>query len=159
MSESPYTGVSVAKLSKYKKKCPGPKSKYVRKTFTDLRTTEGRELAEILRELENDLGTLTAGQKIILQSVAAQLSVTRAIYNWINNQESVIQSDGKLLPVLAENYLTYTGALQRSILTLHALAGKKAPRTVDLERYIRSKDSFTSKEFSKKSASPSENEE
>lgn len=154
MSESPYTGVPVAKLAKYKKKPPGPKSKYVRKTFTDLRTNEGRELASILRELETDLGTLTAGQKIIMQSVAAQLSVTRAIYNWINNQESVIP-DGKLLPVLAENYLTYTGALHRSILTLHALSGRKAPRTVDLERYIRSKDSVTFK----KSASAEENAE
>lgn len=147
MSESPYTGVPVSKLAIYKKKPPGPKSKYVRKTFTDLRTNEGRELAGILRELESDLGTLTAGQKIILQSVAAQLSITRAIYNWINNQESVIQADGKLLPVLAENFLTYTGALQRSILTLHALAGKKLPRTVDLERYVRMKEPATSKKF------------
>ena len=145
MSDKPYTGVPVTKLSIYKKKPPGPKSKYVRKTFTDLRTNEGRELAEMMRGLENDLGeNISAGQRIIMQSIAAKLAIVRAIYNWINNQESIIRPDGTLLPILDRNFCTYTGALQRAVVELYNLSGKRPSKTISLDDYLGQKSASTS---------------
>lgn len=134
-----------ANLAKWKENRPegnrlthGAKSRTVRRKFTDLRTREAKDLARTIRELEDDLGPLSPGQRVILRNLAAKLAVTRAIAAWVDRQESVVV-DGKLLPILAENFITYTGAIQRGVRELYDLAGKRPHRTVDLDSYIAGK--------------------
>lgn len=128
-------------ITKYKKKPPGPKSEYVRRRFTDMRTREGKALLDTINGLRDDLGTVSRGQEIILANLSAQLSVVRAISRWIDRQESVIGRDGRLLHILQANFITYCNAIQRSVRELYDLAGKKPQRTVDLESYLAGKKS------------------
>lgn len=114
------------------------RSRLVQRKLFDLRTSEGRELAATMRELADDLGPLSPGQKIIMRNVAAKLAITRAIIAWADLQPAVV-AKGELLPILAQNFVTYTGAIQRGIRELYDLAGKRPHRTVDLDSYIAGK--------------------
>jgi hypothetical protein len=134
-----------ANLAAWKEKHPsggnlkhGKRSRIVRRKFTDLRTREGKDLAATMQELADDLGPISPGQKIILKNLAAKLAVTRAIAAWIDRQPSVVVK-GELLPILATSFVAYTGAIQRGVLALYDLAGKRPHRTVDLQSYIEGK--------------------
>ena len=118
----------------------GAKSRRVMRKWTDLRCREGKELARILAEIEDDLGPLSPGQRVILRNVGAKLAVVKQIASWAERQPSVVV-DGRLLPILGENFVTYTGAIERGIRALYELASKKPSRkTLDLSEYLRMKD-------------------
>ena len=118
----------------------GARSRRVMRKWTDLRCRQGRELAAILAEIEDDLGPLSPGQKVILRNVGAKLAIVKQIASWAERQPSVV-ADGKLLPILAENFVTYTGAIERGIRALYELASRKPTRkTLDLSEYLRMKD-------------------
>ena len=117
----------------------GAKSRRVMRKWTDLRCREGRELARILAEIEDDLGPLSPGQKGILQNVGARLAIVKQIASGAERQPSVVV-DGKLLPILGENFVTYTGAIERGIRALYELASRKPTRkTLDLSEYLKIK--------------------
>lgn len=116
----------------------GKRSRIVRRKFTDLRTREGKDLAATMQELADDLGDISPGQRIIMKNLAAKLAVTRAIAAWIDRQPTVVVK-GALLPILAQNFVGYTAAIERSVLALYTLAGKRPHRTVDLDSYIAGK--------------------
>ena len=133
------TSPTLPKLSEYKKKPPGSRSRYVKRRFTDLRSRQGKQLAAIVRELEDDLGPLTAGQKVILENTRAKLAIVRSIASWVERQESVVREDGQLLPILAANFIAYTNAIRLGIVALYDLSAKKKGRGPDIEAYLRSK--------------------
>lgn len=116
----------------------GEKSRVVRRRFTDLRTSQGRELARILGELEDDLGSLSGGQRILMGNLAAKLAIVRSISAWIDRQTSIV-ADGKLLPIVETGFMGYMNAVERTVVLLYDLAGKRPPRTVDLQSYIEGK--------------------
>jgi hypothetical protein len=108
--------------------------------WTDKRCRQGRELARILADIEDDLGPLSPGQRVILRNVGAKLAIVRQIASWAERQPSVV-SNGRLLPILAENFITYTGAIERGIRALYEIASKKPmKRTLDLSEYLRVKE-------------------
>jgi len=133
------TSPTLPKLSNYKKIPPGPRSRYVKRRFTDLRSREAKELARIIRELEHDLGPPNAGQRVILENVKVKLAIVRSIASWVEHQASVVQQDGQLLPILATNFIAYTNAIRLGIVALYDLSAKKKGRGPDLDAYLRSK--------------------
>jgi hypothetical protein len=137
---------SRANLSKYIENNPsgaglkhGARSRRVMRKWTDLRCRQGKELARILAEIEDDLGPLSPGQRVILRNVGAKLAIVRQIASWAERQPSVVV-DGRLLPILGENFVTYTGAIERGIRALYELASRKPTRkTLDLSEYLKIK--------------------
>lgn len=118
----------------------GARSRRVMRKWTDLRCREGKELAAILAEIEDDLGPLSAGQKVILRNIGAKLAIVKQIASWAERQPSVVV-EGRLLPILGENFVTYTGAIERGIRAVYDLANKKPSRkTLDLSEYLRMKE-------------------
>lgn len=96
-------------------------------------------MARIVADIEDDLGPLSPGQKVILSNVAAKLAIVKQIASWAERQPSVVV-DGKLLPILGENFVTYTGAIERGIRALYELASRKPmKRTLDLSEYLKMK--------------------
>jgi len=133
------TSPTLPKLSNYKKIPPGPRSRFVKRRFTDLRSREGKELAAIIGELEQDLGPPNPGQRVLLETLRAQLAVARAVASWAEQQPAIVQQDGRLLPALGENFLAYTNSIRLGIVALYDLSAKKKVRGPDLDAYLRSK--------------------
>jgi hypothetical protein len=133
------TSPTLPKLSNYKKIPPGHRSRYVRRRFTDLRSREGKELAAVVRQIEDDLGPLSAGQKVLVESLRFKLATLRAIASWVERQESVIREDGLLLPILSRNAISFSNSLRLDVFALYGLKEDKRGKVPDLEAYLRSK--------------------
>jgi len=73
-----------------------------------------------------------------MANLAAKLAIVRSIAAWIDRQSSVVV-DGKLLPIVETGFMGYMNAVERTVVLLYDLAGKRPARTVDLESYIAGK--------------------
>jgi hypothetical protein len=101
----------------------------VRQRYSDLRTREGKQLHQIMSDLVADLGgpaELTAGQRLLLDNIKAKLIVLLQISKFVDQQDSVITSDGALLPCLGRGFTTYSESVRRDIEALY-VAIKKVP--------------------------------
>lgn len=132
-----------ANLAKWKGEHPaggnfrhGAFSRHFAKRCSDARTTAGRALRDVMRELEADLGKISAGQRIILGRVREKLIVLSAIGAHIDKQKTVLTKDGGLLPCLRWGYTTYSEALRRDIDLLYTLAHKRPSKAASLEDYL-----------------------
>ena len=133
-----------ANITKYHEEHPegnqlkhGAYSGTIRKRYSDLRTTEGRQLKQMMDELVDDLGgpeAISAKQKLILQNVRSKMIVLLQIGKYIDEQETLIK-DGRLLPILRESYSGYTETLRRDIQALTDLVSDKG-KGPDLSAYI-----------------------
>jgi len=116
----------------------GATSVHVRKRYSDLRTREGKQLRGIIRDLEADLGELSAGQRLLLDSVRSRLIVLLQISKFADKQVSLVSPEGELLPCLAKPFNSYAEGMRRDLETLYN-ATRRPSRVLDLESYLRSK--------------------
>lgn len=126
-------------------KTPFPGSKKARRKFTDGRHREAKELSSIIRALEDDLGQISPGQKILLESLRFKIAVLRGIAKWVEQQPSVVK-DGHVLSVLQRYFLGYDNSVRLGVVALYGLSSKRPNKTVDLESYIAGKKSATQPE-------------
>jgi hypothetical protein len=109
----------------------GAYSKHVRRRYSDKRTTEGKQLAAIIKALVNDCGPdLTAAQYIILDRVREKLIVLMQIGQYVDRQPCVITKEGALLPCLGKGYTTYAESLRRDLEALRTMAKKGRGKTL-----------------------------
>jgi hypothetical protein len=116
----------------------GATSYHIRRKYSDLRTREGKQLRGIMRDLADDLGELSAGQRLLLDSIRSRLIVLFQISKYADRQPSLISPEGDLLPCLARSYGTYAEGLRRDLETLYN-ATRRPARVPDLEAYLRAK--------------------
>jgi hypothetical protein len=67
--------------------------------------------------LVDDLGghdNLTAGQRLLLDTIQSKLIVVLQIGKFVDEQPELIK-DGQLLPVLGKNYLAYLNSLRLAL--------------------------------------------
>lgn len=123
-----------ANLAKWKEENPsggnlrhGAHSAHIRKRYSDKRTTEGRQLAIVIESLRQDIGPdLSVGQCLLLDRVREKLIVLMQIGKYADEQLSLINKKGELLPCLGRNYTSFSEALRRDIESLYT-TGKKTP--------------------------------
>ena len=115
----------------------GAFSSTVRRRYTDLRTTEGRQLQGIIDRIRADLGgDLDEMQNIILARIKEKLLILIQIGQYVDLQESVIQ-DGDLIGCLGSSYVAYDNSLTRSLTLLYNSIGKKKSRKIpSLDEWI-----------------------
>jgi len=112
----------------------GATSKTIRKRYSDRRTREGRALAEILDGLVDDLGgpaALSTGHQVILSSIKSKLIIVMQIGKYTDKAESIIDSEGNLLPALRNSYLGYTESLRRDLEALFGIKRKQAKESYE----------------------------
>lgn len=105
----------------------GAFSKVVRRRYSDRRTTEGKQLATIMREITLDLGgeaALSASQRLILSAMKSKLQVILQISRYADRQLDLIDNDGQLIPVLRSTLTHYQAELRRDIELLHGMSRK-----------------------------------
>ena len=105
----------------------GAYSATVRKRYTDMRSTEGKQLQAIIDGLIDDLGgkaVLTAAQNLLLQSIRSKLIVVLQISKFADCQISLVNSDGELLPCLKSGYTTYSESVRRDLEALFSVKRK-----------------------------------
>jgi hypothetical protein len=108
----------------------GAWSKHVRKRYSDLRTTEGQRLENVIRGLIADLGgnsEISSAQRLLLDNVRSKLIVLFQISSHVDKQESLINEKGELLPCLGKNYTSYAESLRRDLEALFSIRRKTAP--------------------------------
>ena len=95
-------------------------------------------LANILHEIREDLQhDISGAQQLLLGSVRTKLIVLLQIADFIDDQESLINGKGELLPCLSQSYLSYTESLRRDLQGLFDLANKKPTKQPDLQKYLK----------------------
>ena len=105
----------------------GATSSTVRKRYSDLRTTQGKQLQAIIDGLIDDLGgkaVLTSAQNLLLQNIRSKLIVLLQISKYADQQVSLINKEGELLPCLGRNYTTYSESLRRDLEALFSVKRK-----------------------------------
>ena len=87
----------------------GAWSKHIRKRYSDLRTREGKRLAMVIETLRQDIGPdLSPGQSLILDRIREKLIVLAQIGKYADQQISLINEKGELLPCLGRNYTGFS---------------------------------------------------
>ena len=112
----------------------GAYSSTVRQKYSDLRTTEGKQLQAIVNGLIFDLGgksPLSAAQNLLLQNIRSKLIVLLQISKFADQQVSLINSEGELLPCLGRNYTTYSESLRRDLEALFSVKRKAGSLNYD----------------------------
>ncbi len=95
----------------------GADCQHFAKRYTDARTSEGKRLKAVMDALADDLGghdNLTAGQRLLLDTIHSKLIVVLQIGKYADEQSELIK-DGQLLPVLGKNYLAYLNSLRLAL--------------------------------------------
>jgi len=85
-----------------------------------------------------DLGdheNLTAGQRLLLDTIQSKLIVILQISKYVNRQPSIIDQSGQLLPVLGKSYLSYLNSLRLALAELYKMSNDRG-KAPDLEEYI-----------------------
>lgn len=134
-----------ANLQRYRDAHPEPPalrhgfySQQIRRRYSDLRTTEGRELAAIMRSMVEDLGgEPSAAQSVLLGSIRAKLVILLQVSKYVDRQEGVLTKDGGLLPVLRNGFGHYSEALRRDLLALAELGARRPSRVPSLDDYLK----------------------
>jgi hypothetical protein len=107
----------------------GAHSKHIRKRYSDKRTREGKQLANVMQGLVDDLGgsaELTSAQLLLIDNIRSKLIVLFQISKYVDEQECIINEKGELLPCLGKNYITFTEALRRALEALFTIRKKPA---------------------------------
>jgi hypothetical protein len=109
----------------------GAYDKQVRQRFTDERTSEGKALARVMKSLIADCGPdLNTAQCILLDRIREKLMILMKIGEYLDKQMDLVTEKGELLPVLNNNYLPYSNALNKDVAALYAYAGQKKPKRI-----------------------------
>jgi molybdopterin converting factor small subunit len=90
---------------------------HIRRRYSDKRYKEGKQLQAVMDALVDDLGgqgNLTAGQRLLLDTIQSKLIVVLQISQYVDQQAEIIK-DGQLLPVLGKNYLAYLNSLRLAL--------------------------------------------
>ena len=115
----------------------GAYSKHVRRCYSDKRTTEGKQLAAIIKALVDDCGPdLTAAQSLILDRIREKLIVLMQIGRYVDRQPSVLNEKGELLSALGKNYLAFSNALRLDLQVLYD--GKQKNKTPSYQEIVHS---------------------
>jgi hypothetical protein len=115
----------------------GAYSKHVRRRYSDKRTTEGKQLAAIIKALVDDCGPdLTAVQCLILDRIREKLIVLMQIGQYVDKQPSVLNEKGELLSALGKNYLAFSNALRLDLQVLYD--GKQKNKTPSYQEIVHS---------------------
>jgi hypothetical protein len=133
-----------ANLAKWKAENPqggnlkhGAYSKHFRKRYSDKRTREGKQLAAALQNLVTDIGpNLSAGQCLLLDRIREKLIVLMQIGKYADQQLSLINEKGELLPCLGRNYTSFSEALRRDVEAIYNLATKKPSRIPSIREIV-----------------------
>lgn len=122
-------------LVKWKQKNPGQchtthgvGNKTVRKRYTDLRTTEGKQLQAIVDGFVADCGgteALDTRQQVMLGVIRTKLITILIISDYVDKQitEDKLIQDGELIPILGgrrKGFLEYAESLKKDLETLYA---------------------------------------
>jgi len=117
----------------------GAKSEIVRKRYSDKRTSEGRALAEIMDQIEEDLGgpkEITASMRIILGNVKSKLIIQWQLSAYLDRQTTLVrEADQEALPCL-KMFLSTSESIRKDLDKLSELARKRPTRTPDLASYV-----------------------
>ena len=90
---------------------------HIRRRYSDKRYREGKQLQAAMEALVDDLGgqdNLSAGQRLLLDTIQSKLIVVLQIGKYVDQQAEIIK-DGQLLPVLGKNYLAYLNSLRLAL--------------------------------------------
>ena len=120
----------------------GAHSEHVRKRYSDKRTKEGRQLSTIMDTLVNDLGgnsDITSAQRLLLDSIRSKIMVILQISKFVDRHESIIDSEGTLLPCLGKNFITYSESLRRDLEALFSV--KRKSNSLSYEQVMRGLES------------------
>ena len=116
----------------------GAYSKHVHRRYADGRYREAKQLNAVMKGLVEDLGgqsELTAAQSLLLNNIRSKLIVLFQIGAFVDQQESIINEKGELLPCLGRGYTTYAEALRRDLEALFAI--KKRPAIQSYEKTLK----------------------
>lgn len=116
----------------------GGYSAQTRKRYSDERTTEGKQLRQIIKDLTDDLGgpsSLTAAQRLLLDTLQSKLIVILQIGKFVDSQPEIIRG-GELLPVLGKNYLAYLNSIRLTLAELYKDHHKHQKRGPTLQEII-----------------------
>jgi hypothetical protein len=111
----------------------GAYSTTIRQRYSDLRTTEGKKLKAVIDSVLEDLGgapQINAAQQVLLGSFRGKLIVLFQISDYLDRQQSIINKDGYILPVLGQTYLSYSESVRRDLETLYGLSKSQLRRKV-----------------------------
>jgi hypothetical protein len=118
----------------------GAYSGTIRQRYSDKRTRQGKQLAEIMKGLKEDLGcngNIPMGAQLILDSIKSKIVVILQIGKYVDRQIELIDpKTGELLPCLGRNFTTYTESLRRDLEALTTIANKKSSRVPSIEEII-----------------------
>lgn len=116
----------------------GAWSRHTRRRYTDQRTREGRQLKVILDDLVADLGdheNLTAGQRLLLDTLQSKLIVVLQIAKYVDQQPEIIK-DGQLIPCLSKNYLAYLNSIRLTLSELYKDYGQSTTKVPTIQEII-----------------------
>ena len=115
----------------------------MRKRYSDLRTTEGKALQAVINDIKSDIGpNLNAMQSILIERIREKLIVLMQVGNYVDQQSSIINTDGTLLAVLGRNYTGYSEALRRDLTTLYDTSFKKPSRIPTIQDIVSKSDGY-----------------
>ena len=102
----------------------------------DNRSKQGRHLKAIKEKFLQDLGEeMNAGQEVILARILEEILFLNLIAEYAKEQGKGIIQNGRLIPALGENFISFTNSLARNIRLLYELKGKG--RDIEEEGYLR----------------------
>ncbi|NIM96664.1 MAG: hypothetical protein GTO24_00855 [candidate division Zixibacteria bacterium] len=85
-----------------------------------------------------DLGgqpNLTEAQRLLLANIRSKLIVLLQIGKYVERQDSIINTEGELIPCLGRNYTAFAEAIRRDLLALGQLGnrtGDKIPTIAEI---------------------------
>lgn len=106
----------------------GAYSSQVRRRYTDLRTTEGRQLKNAIDGIVEDLGgmeNLSNAQRLILDGIKGKLIVLFQIGKYVDKTPSLVDENGALLTCLSKSYVQYTESIRRDVEALYGIHRKQ----------------------------------
>ena len=121
----------------------GAFSKYIRQTYSDLRTTKGKAVREIIDGIIQDKGgadQLTAGDQILLSNVRSKIIFLLEISRYVDQLDDIITPDGDLPPVLGRHFNNFSESLRRDLQYLYASVPAKGSMRVPSIQEIISHD-------------------
>jgi len=124
----------------------GAFSSHMRERFSDARTSEGRQLKAILKELVEDIGgqsRISAGQRMLVDTnIRPKLITLLCIADWVDRQkqESIISEAGELAKCLSTSYLAFTNSLRLDLIALYGMTSTKPSRIPSIADIISRSD-------------------
>jgi hypothetical protein len=117
----------------------GAYSVTIRQRYSDLRTSEGRKLRAVIDSIVDDLGGVTevnSAQNVILASLRSKFIVIFQISDFLDKQQSIINQEGYILPILGQNLLQYSDSIRKDLEGLYGLnrstLRRKVPQISDI---------------------------